>query len=164
METPKPDSARHFEQRSEFHGAIFECLDRARHEVMMFDPGFETWPANEARFTEALARFLRHSQRARLRLLANSPVHLLRNCPRLITLLSRHSGQVQCLHPAEPKPGLVESLLIADRLHALRVPVASRLRGVVRLGDAAYAHQLADRFDEISHLCDSRIVVSPLGI
>ncbi|WP_139826487.1 DUF7931 domain-containing protein [Derxia lacustris] len=164
MNAAQSPSLRAFEQRSDFHAALFELIRHAEKELLLFDPDFQAWPASEARFSEALGQFLARGRSARLRLATGSPAHLLRNCPRLVSLFSRHSDQIQSVHASEMRRLPAESLLIADRRHALRLPDFTRPRGVLRLDDLAYAQPLADRFEEIWQLCEARIHVNPLGL
>ncbi|WP_156924371.1 hypothetical protein [Derxia gummosa] len=162
-ETPA-NSFEAFQLRSELQAVLLAAIGLARQELLFYDPDYTGWPMNDANMLAAIDQFLTSNRAAKLRLAARSNQHLLRDCPRLVSLLSRHSDRVQSACPTDVLALPAESLLIADSMHAMRLPDSSRPRGVFRRNDSGYALILRNRFDEIWQHCDARINVNPLGI
>ncbi len=156
--------ARFFEQRSEFQAALLEAIGRAEVELLMFDPTYADWQINAPAFEQALIDFFARSTRAALRMVITDVDRIHRDYPRLARVLSQHTHRADCRITPEPYSNLNESMLILDRASALRRPITTMNKGVLRLLDAEYANAQGDRFDELWEACHERYAPTTLGL
>ncbi|CAN5441574.1 hypothetical protein BH09PSE6_BH09PSE6_07060 [soil metagenome] len=159
--TPAP---RFFDYRSDFQAAIRDVLATAQLELLLFDPDYDDWAINSPDVPPLIETFLNHSVRAKLRMVIRDPEQINRAYPRIANLLRLHSNKVECRGLPEQYARLSETMIIADATHALRRPVATGFKGVLRLLDPDYAGGQRDRFEELWSACHDRFSSTSLGL
>lgn len=157
-------AARFYELRSEFQAALQEVLTCAEAELLLFDPTYADWPIETEVFEAALVAFVTRSPRAQLRMVITEVDRINRDYPRLARFLRDYSHRAECRVTPEPYAGLDETMLIADRTSAVRRPVTTRYRGVVRLLDPEYAGAQRERFEELWQDAHGRYAPTTLGL
>jgi hypothetical protein len=110
-----------FDTRAAFQEQLRTCISRARHTLQLFDPDFGWWQLGSAEMDALLRRFL--SGHGRLQLAAHSNVHLERDAPRFLRLLT------ECRRTPQSLRLLTDSFCIADGTHAVRRYHSDHMRG-----------------------------------
>jgi hypothetical protein len=75
--------------------------------------------------------------------------HVQRYCPRMMSLLARHSHAIQINRTEEEIRELQDAFLVLDSAHYVRRPVAAFFRGSIGLADENEALAMRGRFNEI---------------
>ena len=163
MNEPAP-ATRFFEHRSDFRCAVLDAIGLAESELLMFDPTYLDWQANSPELAAALTAFLGRTTRAEIRMVITEIDRIHRDYPRLAEVLRVHAHRIQCRVTPETLADLNETMLVIDRASALRRPVASVARGVLRVLDAEYASTQVDRFNELWEACRDRYSPTTLGL
>ncbi len=162
--TTTASNVRFFEQRSDFQAALLDAIALAEAELLMFDPNYADWKINTPEFEAAFLAFLDRSTRASIRMVITEVDRINRDYPRLARVLRQHAHRIECKVTPETYAGLSETMLIADRASALRRPVATRNKGVLRILDMEYANAQRDRFEELWESCHERYSPTTLGL
>jgi hypothetical protein len=116
-----------FDTRTAFQEQLRACISRARHTLQLFDPDFGWWQLGSAEMDALLRRFL--SGHGRLQLAAHSNVHLERDAPRFLRLLTDYSHAIECRRTPHALRLLTDSFCIADGTHAVRRYHSDHMRG-----------------------------------
>jgi hypothetical protein len=163
MKAPIPN-AYFFNLRSEFQVALLATVNAANIELLAFDPDYSEWAINTPGFEHALRGFLNRNPRARLRMMITDVNRIPRDYPRLINVLRSHGHVAECRVVPQKFAHLSETMLIADRASALRRPICSSCKGVLRALDLEYAGAQRDRFEELWDGCQDRFHPTLWGV
>lgn len=163
MTIPSPP-ARFFDLRSTFRGALLETIALAETELLLFDPNYLDWPGNAVELEAALSKFLREGRRPKLSMVIDQNERLVRDYPRLADVLRTYAHCAECRQLPERYATLDETMVIADATSALRRPLASSFRGVMRVLDPDYASGQRERFMELWEASTDRFSPTSLGL
>ena len=152
MKAPVPN-AYFFNLRSEFQVALLATVNAANVELLAFDPDYSEWAINTPGFDQALRAFFKRNPRARLRMMITDVNRLTREYPRLVSILRTFAHVAECRVVPLKFAHLSETMLIADRTSALRRPICSSCKGVLRALDLEYSGGQRERFEELWEAC-----------
>jgi hypothetical protein len=138
-----------FDTNAGFQAAISRLLAQPGRELRVFDPDGAALRLNDPGRIGELERFLLASRTRRLYLVLHDTDALVRQCPRMITLLTRFTHAIQIHRTQEAIRDLQDAFLVLDSQHYLRRPVAAFYRGAIGLGDEAEGQAMRQRFAEI---------------
>jgi hypothetical protein len=138
-----------FDTNEGFQAAIGRLLEQPGRELRVFDPDGAALQLNDAVRIETFARFLLASRTRRIYLVVHNTDHLMRQCPRLMSLLRRFSHAMQINRTHEEIREVQDAFLLLDSMHYVRRPVATLFRGSMGLGDENEGQALRGRFAEI---------------
>jgi hypothetical protein len=144
--------------------AVDDVIARADHTIRVFDAtlagrGFDT-PAR----AEKLREFLVAGRAHRLLVALHTPEALVRDCPRLISLLRQFPMQVEIHRTVDEARKATDAFVLADDhsvWHQLHVP---QPRAIVALHSPLDAIPIAQRFEEIWHLSEPGASATTLGL
>jgi len=122
-----------FDTRAAFQAQFQACLAASTASLQLFDPDFTVFPLGTSETDLALRRFLGGG--GVLRLAMHSPVHLERDCPRLLRLLRDYSHLVECRITTKALRNLTDSFCIGDGIHMVRRFHSDHIRGVAVYGN-----------------------------
>ena len=139
-----------FDTREGFQAAVERLLERPGRELRIFDPDGAALRLNDAARVARLEAFLRANRTRRLYLVLHEPQHLQRDCPRMMSLITRYGA----CHPDQPHARgdpRAAGRLPRARFARLRAPAGGglRYRGAIGLGDETEALAMRARFGEI---------------
>jgi len=135
--------------RGEYLEGFFALLGLARRELKIFDPDLSQLDINAARQIELLTGFLRGSLARRVLVAVHSAEHVMRRCPRLISLLGSYSGRIVINITEGDAAKVQDCFVLADGEHLLRRPVTAQPRGVLVTHDPKDGQPMLERFGEI---------------
>lgn len=138
-----------FDTNAGFQAAIDRLLGQPGRELRVFDPDGSALRLNDPARIDALERFLSASRTRRLFMAVHDTDHITRKCPRMMTLLARHSHALQINRTHDQIRELQDAFLVLDGMHYVRRPVAAFFRGAMGLGDEPEAVGMRARFMEI---------------
>jgi len=124
-------------------------LGLARRELRIFDPDLSELDVNSTRRIETLTRFLRGSRTHRIYIALHDVEHVVKRCPRLITLLGSYTAGIFILQTQGEAAKVQDCFVLADGDHLLRRPVTTQPRGVLVINDPKECQPMRERFDEI---------------
>ena len=137
------------ETRKDYLEGFNTLLGLARRELRIFDPDLSELEINSTNRVETLARFLRESRTHRIYIALHDVEHVIKRCPRLITLLGSFTAGM-FIHRTEGDAAKVQDcFVLADGEHLVRRPVTTQPRGVLVLNDPKECQPMRERFDEI---------------
>jgi hypothetical protein len=162
-DTPQTEYAQ-FETEAGFQGALDRLLAAPGRELRIFDPDLSALRLNTAQRVEQFRLFLAASRTRRIYIAVHDPDHVIKYCPRMMTLLARfaHAIQVNCTH--EEIRNIQDSFLVLDQSHYLRRPVAQLFRGAFGLHDETEALAMRARFMEIWSASFPGVAGTTLGL
>ena len=138
-----------FDDRGGFQAAVDRLLEQPGRERRAVDPDGAALMLNDPGRIERIGKFLLASRTRRLYLVVHNTDHLTRQCPRLLTLLTRFSHAIQINRTHEEIREVQDAFMLVDSVHYVRRPVASIFRGAIGLGDENEGQALRGRFGEI---------------
>ena len=138
-----------FDTNAGFQQAISRLLAQPGRELRVFDPDATALRLNDPARIAELERFLVASRTRRLYLVLHDTEHLTRQCPRMMSLLTRFTHAMQIHRTHEQIRELQDAFLVLDSQHYVRRPVAAFYRGAMGLGDEAEGQVMRQRFAEI---------------
>lgn len=148
---------------TEYEAALDEIIARAASTLRVFDHTLST-AYNSPRRHEALRRFLLASRRNTLRIVVHEPVHLDRNCPRMLGLL-RQFGHAISIHETHPTAKSVyDPFAVADDRFFVHRFHFEEMRGLTAIEDPIGAHALIERFEEIWEASSPAVGATTLGL
>jgi hypothetical protein len=138
-----------FDSNAGFQAAIDRLLEQPGRELRIFDPDLSALRVNEPSRIERLERFLQASRTRRLYVVVHNPGHIMRQCPRMMSLVARYAHAIQVNRTHEEIRELQDAFLVLDSMHYVRRPVAQFFRGAIGLGDETEGLAMRGRFMEI---------------
>lgn len=124
-------------------------LGLARRELRIFDPDLSELDMNSTARIEMLTRFLRGSRTHRIYVALHDVEHVVKRCPRLITLLGSYTAGILILQTQGEAAKVQDCFVLADDDHLVRRPVTTQPRGVLVINDPKECQPMRERFEEI---------------
>lgn len=138
-----------FDGVADYISALETVCASAQHTLNIFEKDFsETGFNSEARFN-TLRHFLLGSPNNRLQLLAHDAQHLVRYCPRVMTLLREFSHRMAIFQTPPHLKNVTEPFAVADNAHYVRRYHFDDSRGLLARNDTEGARLLNARFQEM---------------
>ena len=138
-----------FEDNAGFQAAVDQILEQPGRELRVFDPDLAALRVNDPQRIERLERFLQASRTRRIYIVMHNTDHVVRRCPRMMSLIARFSHAIQVHRTHEEIRELQDSFMVLDSMHYVRRPVAQFFRGAIGLGDEPEGLAMRGRFMEI---------------
>jgi hypothetical protein len=143
---------------TDYIAALDTVCASAQRTLNIFEQNYEGFGFNsEARF-DMLNRFLIASPINRLNVLAQDPQHLIRYCPRMMTLLRQFGESMFIYQTPRSLQNISEAFAVADNSNYVRRYHFDDTRGLLARNDPEEARRLNSRFQEMwasSHSCAS---------
>ena len=154
---------RPFEGRIACEQALDELIANAAQSVRIFDrnigPGF-----NSPRRCGLLRQLLLARSTNRVYLVLHETANIVRDCPRLITLLRQFSQGVS-IHQTLPEARCVyDPFAIADDTRFVRRFHYDSARGIASVGDIAATRLLLERYEEIWQASMPALAATTIGL
>jgi len=138
-----------FDGVADYVAALNTVCSLAQRTLHIFDKDYaESGFASEVRY-DVLRHFLLRSPHNRLQLLAHDPQHLVRYCPRMMTLLREFSHSMAIHQTPTHLHGVTEPFAVADEQHYVRRYHFDDARGLLAQNDPEGARILNGRFQEM---------------
>jgi hypothetical protein len=138
-----------FDTAEGFQSAIERLLAQPGRELRIFDPDGTSLRLNDPARIALFEDFLHASRTRRIYMVMHETEHILRQCPRLLSLLARFSHMMQINRTQEHIRQLQDAFLVLDSQHYVRRSVAAFYRGAAGFGDDVEALAMRQRFMEI---------------
>lgn len=147
--TDSADAARMLEGKAELAAAILDLCQRARRELLIFAQDLDPTLFDDPELSEALSRFVRRNEQARVRILVHDITRMVRDGHALLTLSRRlpSSISIRLVHPDMQDRS--ENMVLADRTGLVVQPQFDTERGFANHNDAPLTRQYADVFDRL---------------
>jgi hypothetical protein len=147
-----------FDGVADYVAALDTICASAQHTLNIFENDYDGIGFNsEARY-DVLHRFLLNSPINRLNLLVHDPQHLIRYCPRMMTLLRQFGNSMFIFQTPQSLQHISEPFAVADSSDYVRRYHFDDTRGLLARNDPEGARLLNSRFQEMwssSHSCAS---------
>lgn len=153
-----------FDGITDYVNALDAVCAAAQHTLNIFENDYQDIGFNsEARY-DSLRRFLLGSSSNRLQLLAHNMQHLVRYCPRIMSLL-REFGHSMAIYQTPPHlRHVTEPFAVADDMHYVRRYHFDDSRGLLARNDPEGARALNARFHEMWQASHPAPETSTLGL
>jgi len=138
-----------FDTAAGFQSAVERLLAQPGRELRIFDPDGASLKLNDPARIALLEAFLGASRTRRIYMVVHQTDHLLRRCPRFLSLIARFSHMVQINRTHEHIRELQDAFLVLDSQHYVRRSVAAFYRGAMSIGDDVEALAMRQRFMDI---------------
>jgi hypothetical protein len=119
---------------------------------------------NSQRRHELLRSFLRTSRAARIRIVLHDASSLVRDCPRIITLVRDFSHAVSVNETQAEAKGVYDPFSVIDERHYVHRFHYDQPRGLLALEDPQSAHSFVKRFEEIWEASTPAVSATTLGL
>jgi hypothetical protein len=149
-------------------GASYEvALDllirRATHRLRLFERVLGR-AYNSSRRYDLLRAFLLAGRANRLQIVVHDPANIVRDCPRVASLL-RQFGNAVTIHETLPEArGVYDPFAVADEQHFVHRFHYADTRAVLALDDPEGARQCIERFDQILEASIPAVPATTLGL
>jgi hypothetical protein len=153
-----------FDNNAGFQAAVDRLLEQPGRELRIFDPDLSALRVNDPGRIERLERFLLASRTRRLYVVVHNPEQIMRQCPRMMSLLARFSHAIQINRTHEEVRELQDAFLVLDSMHYVRRPVAQFFRGAIGLSDETEGLAMRGRFMEIWAASDPAVSGTTVGL
>ncbi len=154
---------RPFEGRLAYEQALDELIANAAHTVRIFDRNIGQGFNSPQRY-ELLRQLLRARHANRVYLVLHDTANIVRDCPRLITLLRQFSQGVSIRQPLPEARRVYDSFAIADDTRFVRRFHYDGTRGVATVGDVAATSLLLKRYEEIWQVSVPALAATTIGL
>ncbi|HLS87384.1 MAG TPA: hypothetical protein VK043_13880 [Burkholderiales bacterium] len=153
-----------FDTQADYQSAVDRLLGQPGRELRIFDPDLASLRLNDPARIARLTQFLAASRTRRLYIALHNPDHLVRQCPRMMSLLARYSHAIQVNRTDESIRELQDAFLVLDASHYVRRPVAHFFRGALGFGDETEGLAMRGRFGEIWAASSPAVSATTLGL
>ncbi len=154
-----------FDTYAGYQAALSDVLGRATRDIAVFDPDLYHTGLESTEGIALLEAFcMRVTSEESLRIALHATNFLERDCPRLLTLLSRFGHRMQVRVTTTGYRQLDQPFVIVDGIHLVTRFHADRPRGKCCLDDPQSAFTLLTRFEEIWLAARRGPAGTPLGI
>jgi hypothetical protein len=160
---PKP-SYRPIFGSSDSLAAIDEVVGAARRTLRIFDVSLSNRGFNSPARIEMLRRFLVAGRAHRLLIALHETDPLVRECPRLLTLLRQFPMSIEIHRTLAQARNAMDPFVVADDHSVWHQLHFEQPRAIVALHSAADAMPIAQRFDEIWELSEPAVSATTLGL
>ena len=147
-----------FDGAADYVAALDTVCSSALRTLNVFEQNYENIGFNSETRYDILRRFLLSSTLNRLNLLAHDPQHLIRYCPRMMTLLRDFGSAMLIYQTPASLLHVTEPFAVADNSHYVRRFHFDDTRGLLAKNDPQEARRLNSHFNEMwtsSHPCAS---------
>jgi hypothetical protein len=160
---PKP-SYRPIFGSSDSLAAIDEVVGAARRTLRIFDVSLSNRGFNSPARIEMLRRFLVAGRAHRLLIALHETDPLVRECPRLLTLLRQFPMSIEIHRTLAQARNAMDPFVVADDHSVWHQLHFEQPRAIVALHSPADAMPIAQRFDEIWELSEPAVSATTLGL
>jgi hypothetical protein len=143
--------------------ALDTVIARATHRLCMFDRALDR-RFDSARRHEMLRNFLAANRANRLQIVLHEVDNLVRDCPRLLSLMRSRSGAITIHQTLPDAQGVYDPFTVADERDYVHRFHYEGTRSVLALDDPHSARQFVERFEEILGASFSAVAANPLGL
>jgi hypothetical protein len=151
------------EGRTDYDAALDAVIARATRRLRLFDRALDR-SFDSVRRHELLRQFLLADRANRVQIVLHHVDNVVRDCPRLVTLMRGRSGAIT-LHCTLPEAhGVYDPFAIADERDFVHRFHYDDARGVLALDDPHGARQMGERFEEILGASLAANAATPLGL
>jgi hypothetical protein len=151
------------EGSTDFETALDTVIARATHRLRVFDralgPRFDS-----ARRHELLRGFLLANRANRLQIVLHEVDNVVRDCPRLVSLMRSRSGAISIHQTLPDAHGVYDPFAVADERDFVHRFHYEDTRSALALDDPHGARQFVERFEEILAASRPSIAAAPLGL
>jgi hypothetical protein len=137
---------------AEYRQACDTILDRAEHDILIFDHDLAALRLEEMARLEALANFIQIDNVRRIRVVLHDPGPAERDSPRLMQFIARFSHVVDVRQSPDNLRHLADTHVLADEGHGVRRFHVDQPRSALILDDPAYIKPWRQRFEELWEL------------
>lgn len=155
------------ETRAEARAAIAEVLGQARRQIRIFEASPKTLrdrDFGQAERIEVLRSFLRANRDHQLRIVLHDTAGIESELPRLLTLLTVFSGQIQIHRTVGQAAEARDPMVLADDAHFWHKLHLDHPRSVLTLHSVIDARPFVERFEEIWEQSELAVSGSSLGL
>jgi len=138
-----------FDTEAKFQAALDRLFGLPGRELRIFDPNFAALRSNSPARIATFESFLKTSRTRRIQVVLHDTGHLMRECPRMMSLLARYAHLIQVNQTQPEIRNLQDAFLVLDAAHYVRRPVARYFRGGAGVNDESDALAMRARFQEI---------------
>ncbi len=138
-----------FDTEADFQAAVDRLLAQPGRVLRVFDADLSVLRLNSPGRVEMLRAFLSSSRTHRIFMVVHNPDHVMRFCPRMMSLLALYSHAAQINRTSEAIRELQDSFIVLDDDHYVRRPVSRYFRGAAGINDETEALVMRTRFQEI---------------
>jgi len=154
---------RPFEGRIGYEQALDELIANAAHTIRIFDRnigrGF-----NSPQRCDLLRQLLLARRTNRVYLVLHETANIVRDCPRLITLLRQFSQAVSIRQTLPEASRVYDPFAVADDTRFVRRFHYDGWRGIATVGDIAATSLLLKRYDEIWQASAPALAATTIGL
>jgi hypothetical protein len=154
---------RPFEGRIAYEQALDELIANAAHTVRIFDRNIGHGFNSPQRY-ELLRRLLLARRANRVCLVLHETANIVRDCPRLITLLRQFSHGVSIRQTLPEARGVYDSFAVADDTRFVRRFHYDGRHGIATVGDIAATSLLLKRYEEIWQASAPALAATTIGL
>jgi hypothetical protein len=148
---------------ADFEAALDTVIARATRRLRVFDRalgrGFDS-----ARRHELLRSFLLANRANRLQIVLHDVANVVRDCPRLVSLIRSRSGAIAIHQTLPDAHGVYDPFAVADERDFVHRFHYDDTRSVLALDDPHGARQFVERFDEILAASGPAFAATSLGL
>jgi hypothetical protein len=144
--------------------AIDEVIDAAQRTIRIFDITLANRGFNSPARAEKLRRFLVAGRAHRLLIALHETDPLVRECPRLLTLLRQFPMSIEIHRTLAQARNAMDPFVVADDHSVWHQLHHEQPRAIVAVHSPADAMPIAQRFDEIWDLSEPAISATTLGL
>lgn len=143
--------------------ALDELIANATHTVRIFDRNIGR-NFNTPRRHDLLSQFLLLNRTCRVRIVLHETANIVRDCPRLMTLLKRFSHGLAIYQTLPAARRVYDPFAVADDTRFVHRFHYADVRGAATLGDVAATSLLIKRFDEIWEASAPAVAATTIGL
>jgi hypothetical protein len=151
------------EGTTDFEAALDTVIARATHRLRMFDRALDR-RFDSVRRHEMLRNFLAANRANRLQIVLHEVDNLVRDCPRLLSLMRSRSGAITIHQTLPDAQGVYDPFTVADERDYVHRFHYEGTRSVLALDDPHSARQFVERFEEILGASFPAVAANPLGL
>ena len=151
------------EGTTDFEAAFDTVIARATHRLRVFDRALGR-RFDSARRHELIRDFLLANRANRLQIVLHEVDNVVRDCPRLVSLMRSRSGAISIHQTLPDVHGVYDPFTVADERDFVHRFHYEDMRSVLALDDPHGARQFVERFEEILAASRPAVAATPLGL
>jgi hypothetical protein len=148
---------------TDFEAALDTVIVRTTHRLRVFDRGLGR-RFDSAQRHELIRSFLLANRANRLQIVLHEVDNVVRDCPRLVSLMRSRSGAISIHQTLPDAHGVYDPFTIADERDFVHRFHYEDTRGVIAMDDPHGARQLIERFEELLAASRPAVPATPLGL
>ncbi len=151
------------EGSTDFEAALDTVIARTTHRLRVFDRALGR-RFDSAQRHELIRGFLLANRANRLQIVLHEVDNVVRDCPRLVSLMRSRSGAISIHQTLPDAHGVYDPFTIADERDFVHRFHYEDTRGMIAMDDPHGARQLIERFEELLAASRPAIPATPLGL